>query len=269
MPLRCGVTVWADLQHKQWAKVARRGYHELGAERFLFGYLRHGDVVLDVGAHIGMITAVAAKVVGPAGRVYAFEVDETNFGELEQTIRRNHLNNVQAENIALSDKPGIVDFEKPAGAWGSFEVSKDNHGSSLLSNIFGSGATETYSRPATTIDEYLSSNSTTRVDLIKVDVDGPELAILRGAASSLDRFRPALIVEAGMFNLRQGVSFEELFEFLTGYGYRVFGAARTDDRIVPIQTPSDLPVDVLNDDLDLFCCLPGVHDERLRNLWFA
>lgn len=269
MPLRCGVTIWADLEHKQWAKVARRGYHELGAERFLFGFLRPGDVVLDVGAHIGMITAVAAKVVGPSGKVYAFEVDEANFAELQRTIKRNHLSNVQSENIALSDKSGTVDFEKPDGAWGSFEVSKNEGSESDLSRIFGDGATQLYSRTATTIDEYLARCSVNRVDLIKVDVDGPELAILKGAIASLERFRPALIVEAGMFNLRQGVSFDELFEFLTGCGYRVYAAARTDDHIIPIQVPADLPVDVLNDDLDLFCCVPEVHNERLRSLWFA
>ena len=91
IPLNCGITVWADLRHKQWAKVASRGYHRPETESFLVSYLQPGDIAIDVGAHIGMLTAVMSKSVGQWGKVYAFEIDDENFSELESTIRRNRF----------------------------------------------------------------------------------------------------------------------------------------------------------------------------------
>src|SRR5262249_11323414 len=157
---------------------------------------------------------------------------------------------------------------RPVGAWGSFEVSKSDGGNSALDKLFGAAGAVTYRRRATTIDEYSAANSIDRVDLVKIDVDGPGLAILRGASETLARCRPAIIVEAGIFNRDHGVTFEELFEFLQGYGYEVFGSARTADNMFSIKTPADLPDSLLNDDIDLFCGLPGVHRERWQSLWF-
>ncbi|MGH7380682.1 MAG: FkbM family methyltransferase [Candidatus Methylomirabilales bacterium] len=273
--LRCGVTVRADLRHPEWAKVAGRGYHELGTERFLVDYLQPGDVVIDVGAHIGMLTAVASKLVGTSGKVYAFEVDAINFDELIRTIRRNHLRNVKAENIGLSDRSGVFEFVRPKDSWGSFMLSHNDtfsrsQNQSALSKIFGCREKESYTRPAITIDEYIHAKAMNRCNLIKIDVDGPELAILNGAANSLARYRPALIVEASMFNLDHGVSFDDMFSFLTEQDYSLFAAVHTEDNVVSIRTPTDLPVDILHDtrSVNLFCLPLDVHKQRWRNLWF-
>jgi FkbM family methyltransferase len=270
--LKCGLTVWADLRHPQWAKVAGRGYHEPETESFLVNYLRPGDTVLDAGAHIGMLTVVISKMIGSSGKVYAFEIDNENFSELEATIRRNRLKNVLAEKIALDARSGSVKFIKPAGSWGSFAWGRGHEVSpydTSVGKLFGFKKAIAYSTSSISIDEYLSGQSVNQLDLIKIDVDGPELAILKGAEKCIKKYRPALIVEVGIFNKDHGISFGEVFRFIKAHGYTVYGAQRLNENLVQINDSAEVPVDPENNDLNLFCHVPGVRDERWRDLWFV
>ncbi|GAI92968.1 unnamed protein product, partial [marine sediment metagenome] len=120
--LRCGETVRVDGRHPQWRKFVDCGCHELGTENFLVDYLLPGDVVVDVGANVGLITVIAAKRVGPFGRVYAFEPDEENCSSLDRAVQLNRLGNVRIERLALGDRDGEARFLKPQGSVGAYQV---------------------------------------------------------------------------------------------------------------------------------------------------
>lgn len=266
--LQCGVKVRGDLRRSEWRRMAGRGYHELDTEQFLVEYLRSGDVVVDVGAHIGMLTAVAAQLLGPSGVVYAFEVDPTNFLQLVKTIRRNSMNNVYPQNIALSDVVGTSQFYRPEDSWGAFMINPRDCG--LLSASESSTKTGIIELPTTTLDTFFQEHAVERLDLIKIDVDGPELAILRGGTHIIRGYKPALIVETSYFN-RKHSTFDETWTFLRDSGYEVYAAVRASKRVQRIHNPQDLPADISRSDspsVNLYCRFPEVHANRWQTLWF-
>ena len=280
--LRYGETIRADLCHKQWARVAQRGYHELGTQRFLNEFLRPGDVVIDVGASVGLVTVVAAKCVQPNGRVYAIEPDPFKHRDLHRAIQRNKLHNVIVETVAMGEASGTAKFIRPEGAWGSFQVSEEWRGeiappSDLLPHIwrtqFGHGTVSRFDVQMITLDNFVEDHRLKDVHLVKVDVDGPEPIILKGMRRLLASDNPpALVVETSQFNRAYGSSFEEIFALLTGLGYQLHGGLRMEEHVVRLDKASDLyerlsitPTSAAN----LFCCVPAVHQQRWETLWLS
>ena len=147
-----------------------------------------------MGANLGYYTALAARAVGPNGRVLAVEPDPDSFGYLEQTIAANAVGNVQAFPVAASDAPATLPLY----------ISTDNRGDNRL---YASGEdrpqVEVTARP---LDALLRENKIDTVDLIKIDVQGYEPKVIAGlretiAASPnltlLTEFWPQGIDEAG------------------------------------------------------------------------
>ena len=149
---------------------------------------------LDVGANLGYYTALAARAVGPNGRVLAVEPDPDSFGYLEQTIAANAVGNVQAFPVAASDAPATLPLY----------ISTDNRGDNRL---YASGEdrpqVEVAARP---LDALLRENKIDTVDLIKIDVQGYEPKVISGLRETitsspnltlLTEFWPQGIDEAG------------------------------------------------------------------------
>jgi FkbM family methyltransferase len=222
-----------------------------------------------------MITAVAAKTIGSRGTVYSFEVDRRNFVQLRRTIGRNHLRNVHAVNKALSDRPRLLTFVRPSHSWGSFLMSSsgqeppNGHPSAIMNEILHMGDKETYSCEATTLDEFVATSGISRIDLIKIDVDGPELSILKGALHTISTHHPALVVEVSMMYSDYGTSFEDVFSFLKSQQYDIFASPRTEVDIRLITQASDFPVNLREDRRSFnLICLPKTETDRRRGLWF-
>jgi FkbM family methyltransferase len=144
-----------------------------------------GAVVVDVGAHVGQFTLIASEAVGPRGSVLAFEPDPRTFAYLDENVRRNGCRNVVCSRSALAQE-----------AADSFLYLSDvsNVGcNSLRKTLRHSGG----SIPVQTqrLDDYVVAAGIERIDLLKVDVEGAELDVLRGAESLLARHRPAIVLE--------------------------------------------------------------------------
>lgn len=120
--LRCGETVRLDSRYPRWHQFIATGTHEIDVERFLVQCLMPGDIVVDVGAASGKLTLIAAKRVGPTGKVYSFEPDGTSIPYLHRAIELNALQNVYVEDVALGDEEGDGRFWKPETAYGVFQV---------------------------------------------------------------------------------------------------------------------------------------------------
>lgn len=127
--------------------------------------LEPGMVFVDIGANIGYFTLLAARAVGPTGTVYGFEPDDEHHMLLEKNAKRNNYTNIVAVKMAASDTIGTA----------SFYLQKDN----LCAHSLLPDATSTEVKVAvTTLDEYFKTES--RVDVIKVDVEGAEPKVMAG-----------------------------------------------------------------------------------------
>lgn len=190
-------------------------YHcyEAPAVRFFKRWLTGGDVVLDVGAHVGLFTLLASRLVGPAGEVHAFEPVPANFERLRANIALNGLANVQPSRVAVSDEEG--------------EVSLGLRDERLVGNStcdYTVGAElSSVTAPTTTLDSYLDARGPARVRLVKIDVEGFEYRVLAGLEGTLAEAPPdAIMLELNAEMLYEhGSSPTSLIAQLRDHGYKV------------------------------------------------
>jgi FkbM family methyltransferase len=142
--------------------------------------VRPGDVILDVGANIGVHTVFFAAATGPKGAVLAFEPQRLIFQTLCANIALNNFLNVWCMNVALGDAPGSIRVPTLNPA---------------MRNNFGGLSLGSYSQGDHVEVIRLDSLQLGSCRLIKIDVEGMELQVLRGATGLIERFRPALYVE--------------------------------------------------------------------------
>ena len=175
--------------------------------------LPEGGVMLDVGAHIGYDSLKASVKVGPTGRVVAFEPNPKTLAILRDNIAASNAHNVVVQPIACTDSEQTLTlFDATPGG---------NSGSSSLSQQNAGPLSRSYTVRGRPMDDVLAELGVTRVDVVKIDVEGAELVVLRGAARSLKRFHPKLIVEVVPRQLaNMGTSVEEVESFVASLGYR-------------------------------------------------
>lgn len=159
-------------------------------------HAKAGTVVLDIGAHIGTHTLIASKVVGPEGKVYAFEPQPKLFRELVLNMRANKIENVYFYWSAVGDQKGEVELNP---------LSSSNEGGTEVCG--GSGKFV----EIMTIDQLELTN----VSLMKIDVEGMENQVLDGAKKTILRNRPVIIIEIMGGHILQTAS-EEVKEMIFG-----------------------------------------------------
>jgi FkbM family methyltransferase len=156
-----------------------------------------GDVVYDVGANVGYYSLLASRLVGPAGKVFAFEPFPRNVDLLKKHLRLNDVLNVSLVQSAVSSVNGEVYFESSPDP-SSGHVS-EGHGDLRI--------------PSVTLDTLVFERSTPPPQVIKIDVEGAELSVLKGGLETLRRCRPAILLAL------HGHANEECSEFLRGLGF--------------------------------------------------
>lgn len=171
--------------------------------QFLLSGVAEGDVVVEVGANIGSHTVALAAKVGSSGRVLAFEAQRIVHQALCGNLALNSIANAMAYHAALGDTEGqlsvpAVDYARPAN-FGGISVRPAGEGEPV---------------PAWRLD---GMGQLPRLKLMKIDVEGMEAAVIRGAADTIARLKPALYVE----NDRVEKS-AELIELITSLGYRCY-----------------------------------------------
>lgn len=179
----------------------------------LMAEVRPGDIVADVGAHYGLYTVAIAQRVGPAGRVVAFEPQPDNFRVLGEQVRLNAVTDrVQPENLALAAEAGEMFFD-------------DRNEQSHLALDAGSGTRRV---PVSTLDRVFPDAA---LDLLKIDVEGFEEWVLRGAVRLLaDRARRprTIFIEVHPYAWPPlGTTSDSLVRLLEAAGYEVRAPAGT------------------------------------------
>ncbi|MBU2855950.1 FkbM family methyltransferase [Acidithiobacillus ferrooxidans] len=210
-----GISLWIDLSDHIESQVYLHDMQE--GDRGLIRLLRRqwtaGKTFIDIGANIGVYTAMAAKRIGSGGMVYAFEPVQRTFKRMEDNIKLNNFANVKTYNIALSSTTGTASIWIPK---------HNNLGMSSLHPNSTSLDEETIM--AITLDRWVKQEKINTVDIIKIDVEGHELEVLKGALDTITKLRPIIALELSREHLgRAGTSPEDIAELLITCGYQAYG----------------------------------------------
>lgn len=157
---------------------------EEGTMHWIDSQLRADDVFLDIGANIGIYTIAAAVRLGPQGKVYAFEPHKVNALSLLRNIDANRLaQRVDVFSVALSDREALLDFNYVSLSSASTASQLGHRNVPGEAREFVPVASEKVF--ATTVDHLVSGGTIRPPNLVKIDVDGNEIAILRGMSALL------------------------------------------------------------------------------------
>lgn len=202
------------------------GGFEEPERRFMERFLRKDMTVLDIGAHHGFYTLLASFKVGPLGRVIAFEPSPKEWKKLLWHLRLNRCKNVQVENSALGSYNGEAQL---------FLVDGRDTGCNSLRKPNVAEPIHPVRVPVMRLDDYLQRHGIERVDFVKMDVEGAELEVLKGAVQLLQRRpRPVWMVEVQDIRTEPwGYQAAEIVRFLEAFGYSWF-APQPEGHLVPV-----------------------------------
>ena len=186
-------------------------YEELEA-KIMEEKIEIGNIVVDVGANIGLHTLNMARIVGNAGQVFAFEPDPSNFEILKKNAKINNYKNIILEQKAVGDKHGKTTFYQ-----------SDNP---INHRIFPQSerANSQVQVELTNLDNYFDSDMIDKINFIKIDVEGMEFGVLKGMKNILKNnknikilfeFVPKDTIEAGFIPI-------ELLNYLTSNGFKLY-----------------------------------------------
>jgi FkbM family methyltransferase len=196
-----------------------------------------------VGANIGFITVLSSLLVGPTGRVIAFEPGAGNLERLYANLAHNDCQNVTVIEKAVTNQVGEIEFFINAGNSGGNAIWDIGEWPRYLEMH---GTPTRVAIPATTLDAEWERLALPSPKVIKIDVEGAEQRVLEGARALLGRHEPPFIMaELHPFGLEQlGCSQESLRGFIEALGYSTFGLtyAGTLPRLVPAATRIEISV---------------------------
>ena len=196
-----------------WARLPRWSSPE---ERMLERMDLRGQVVYDVGAYRGAYSLFFSRRVGPAGRVIAFEPEARNFALLRRNLERNQVRNVMPLQIALGEERDLRTIYGLPGMPTTASLAEEAR--TPLRRARGQACVES-------LDELLGALALPQPQFLKIDVEGMELEVLRGAAKTLERLRPGLLIELhGCSRGHKRRRAAELAELLQPCGYALIHA---------------------------------------------
>lgn len=173
-------------------------------------YLPAGGVFVDVGANIGAFTFMAAKIVGPAGKVHAFEPLPQLCDQMQLSKKYNQAENVYIHNQGCAAEAGTI----------TLRTNPKNIGGS--SAINGTEADTLVKVDVVQLDSVLKDSN--RVDVIKIDVEGHEYEVLKGAQQLLKKHQPVIVLEFSphLYRLMDDSIVSDLLVFLKNQGYKMY-----------------------------------------------
>ena len=175
---------------------------------------KEGDVVIDIGAHIGRYTIIGAKRVGTNGKVVAIEANPSNFEMLNRNIKLNQLTNIISLNNAVYSKETKIKLYLPGEELG--HTTYNTVMSDRAKNV-----DKFVEVSANTLDYFLQLKEITDVNWVKIDVEGAEFEVLKGATNVLSKSKDiALLIE--IHNLSGGTNlYRPIIEFLNLYNFKI------------------------------------------------
>lgn len=214
-PVRLPYGAWWLARSDHVSEPIIDGKFETAEYSFVRRFLQPGMTVLDIGAHHGFYTLLSARLVGSGGRVFAFEPSPRERKALLRHVNLNRFKNVQVQALALGIEKKQADL---------YVVEGSQTGCNSLRPPIVLSGTSSISVPVMPLDDWLSGQKLDRVDFIKLDVEGGELEVLKGASNLLER-RPRPVILAEVQDLRTlawGYKAKDVIEYLREKGYKWF-----------------------------------------------
>ena len=209
-------------------------------------YLRAGDRFVDIGANIGLYSLLAASLVGPSGRVVAFEPGRVPAGRLHETLALNRIQNIELISSAVGENPGELAFE-----------GGDEDATAHISERQGAVSGRV---SVVRLDDILDGRP---YAMAKLDIEGYEPFALRGMKRHLAKGNPPLfLIEAAGYSKRYGVETHELMREIENWDYRPMVYAPGERRLSP--APAHWEMGLTN----VLCVYEGTRDfvtGRLEN----
>jgi FkbM family methyltransferase len=212
---RRGVNWSLDLREGIDFSIWLLGAFEVGTVRAYERLVAPGSAVLDIGANVGAHTLHLARLVGPDGKVWAIEPTDYATSKLEANIALNPelADRIVCRQVMLVDRDGGIEVPPLHSSWpltGEADL-HEQHGGRLM---------PTRNARAMTLDSLIRECGIERVDFIKLDIDGHECGMLRGARETLRSWHPTILLELSPHQLDEnGGSIEDLVDQLAAVGY--------------------------------------------------
>jgi FkbM family methyltransferase len=203
-----GREMYVDLRSSIGRGLFATGTFDIEAIRPGLDALSLGSTFIDIGANVGFYSVLALDRVGPSGHIHCFEIDPRPLRALRKTVARLGAHNIDVNEVAVSDRDGILTFH-PMLEHGHNKIDPEGESGKLVRCV--------------RLDTWVAERKLSRVDVIKVDVEGAEKLVLEGARQTILRFKPLLLLEAddrmaGAF----GYSLNDLVTQVRAFGYETF-----------------------------------------------
>ena len=202
-----GIKFYLDEQDS--LRLSTRGYYEPAVLEIIKRELKEGDVLVEIGAHLGYYTLILSKLVGPAGKIYAFEPDPNNFTLLKKNLEVNQIKNVVLERKAVSNRNGKMLFYPGK--------ERSTHGS-LIKGEYACG--NPIEVDGLRLDDYPFKE---KINLIKMDIEGEEFRALEGMRSLILKTKPLKMISefSPAFLKEQGINPKNFITELEKVGFHL------------------------------------------------
>ena len=228
--------IYLKTRHEAWCWAIRSGQMWIpdSCNVAMVLALRSGDTFFDIGANIGWQTWLGSWLVGQHGSVHSFEPSPTTVRYLRRRVVLLSLQNTVVNEFALGSAPGtatLYEYSEGLGATASLRPG----------SWPGYQHTTETTVEVKALDDYVDENQVSSIRLMKIDVEGAEIDVLRGAAHLLSSAqRPVLVVEVlSDTNAAFGRSVDELLDTITDFGYRIL--SWRGEGLVDVRSESDVP----------------------------
>jgi len=199
------------------------GVYEYWMTRLFHNIIKEGMTILDIGAHKGTYSVLFASLMNDKGKVLAFEPDPANCSWIKKNIQVNSYRCIETHPIALSDNDGDATFYAADG----------------LGSLFANPGSRAPSKGTITVqtrklDNVLQEENISDVDIIKIDVEGADLLVLKGAEETLRSMDLSLLMDV---DVHMNSERKELFELLKSCGFEIY---RIGKKLDPIEDAAQL-----------------------------
>ncbi|MEQ8925272.1 MAG: FkbM family methyltransferase [Fulvivirga sp.] len=197
------------------------GEYEPDINELLRKYLKEGDIVIEAGSNIGSETLLISNIIGSKGVVYGFEPFPKVYLELEYNLEINQITNVKPVEMALGDSNCIIDFN----------IMDEDYPNQGMSSVIKTGHSQSIRVKQVILDDYIIDNEIKKVNLIKMDIQGAEFNLLKGALKTVRTYNPVLILEAS----NPWSDLNALFQLLKSLNYDIFNIDSGMDKLSDIK----------------------------------
>jgi FkbM family methyltransferase len=206
------------------------GSYESETMRALPLLVKENSVCLDIGANVGAISFALAQLSGKKGIVHAFEPGPNFYSRFKKNLQLNpQLNGrIILHEVGLSDHMDSLPWQASEVYTGTASMDPALHEAHL----------KTHYLPVLPLDDFAPIKTIQKIDFIKIDVDGLELPIFRGAIETLKKYQPNLYFETTLWNEEQRVSTQEIEKLLRSLGYELYQMPEGSRELIPATFPN-------------------------------